>query len=656
MRISIAVRVAALSLCLAAPFLSRAQFQEPTKEELSMTDDPKAPGAAAVYLYREETADDALHYHGYYSRIKVLSEKGKELATVHIPYEHGNFKVTDIKGRTIHADGTVIPLTTKPTDLVDVKTKGFQVNTMVFTLPSVEVGSILEYRLQLRYDDEHVSSPTWQVMQPYFVHKAHYFFNPSHSAYLTNERGQNLSRLMYSIRAGNDDKVVQTPRGQYSFDVTDVPAIPTEDWMPPLNSLNWKVEFYYTQYYSGSDFWQTEGKRWLRESDHFAEPTNTLKQAAAQIVAAGDTDDQKAHKIYDAVMKLENTSFTREKSSIELKREGIKQVKDATGAWNEKSGSSDDLALLYVALARAAGLQAWPMQVVDRNRAIFDSNYLTIDQLDDYIAIVKVGDKETYLDPGERMCPFGMLHWKHALAGGLRGSASGPGYGVTPAPQYTQAQTQRIGDLYVDADGSVKGSVRYVLSGQDALHWRQLTLRNDEDEVKKRFNESLRESMPDGVEADFDHFLALDDYNTNLIATVKISGNIATATGKRFFLPGLFFDSHARHPFVAQDKRTIPVDVKYARVEKDDVTYHFPDGYTMESGPQATTVPWANHAMLQIKTGPATNGIEVARTLAYNFTILDPKEYDGLHDFYQKVATADQQQLVLTRASVAKGN
>ena len=47
--------------------------------------------------------------------------------------------------------------------------------------------------------------------------------------------------------------------------------------------------------------------------------------------------------------------------------------------------------------------------------------------------------------------------------------------------------------------------------------------------------------------------------------------------------------------------------------------------------------------------------VTVDRTMAYNFTILDAKEYSDLHDFYQKVATADQQPLVLTRAT-AKGN
>ena len=73
---------ALLCLCFLVPPLSHAQFQEPTKEELQMTQDPKAPGADAVYFYREETTDDALHFHGYYERIKVLTEKGKEQATI----------------------------------------------------------------------------------------------------------------------------------------------------------------------------------------------------------------------------------------------------------------------------------------------------------------------------------------------------------------------------------------------------------------------------------------------------------------------------------------------------------------------------------------------------------------------------------------------
>jgi hypothetical protein len=122
MRIPIVLQTAVLLAFTVSPALVRAQFQQPTGEELKMTADPKAPGAAAVYLYNEEIDNDPLHYQAIYTRIKVLTEKGKELATVELPYLRGDWKISDISGRTIHADGTVIPLTGKPEDLLSEKT------------------------------------------------------------------------------------------------------------------------------------------------------------------------------------------------------------------------------------------------------------------------------------------------------------------------------------------------------------------------------------------------------------------------------------------------------------------------------------------------------------------------------------------------------
>jgi hypothetical protein len=176
------------------------------------------------------------------------------------------------------------------------------------------------------------------------------------------------------------------------------------------------------------------------------------------------------------------------------------------------------------------------------------------------------------------------------------------------------------------------------------------------EEVQKQFIESVRESIPEGVQADFDHFVALDDYNSNLIGFVKISGNIGAATGKHFFLPGLFFESRARHPFVAQEKRITPIDLHYAKMELDDVVYHLPSGYTVESSPKTSNVTWPNHAVLKINSATTNGSVEVVRSFACGFTLLEAKDYNDLHDFYQKVAAADQQQLVLTRAPESKGN
>ena len=657
MRICGLLRHTLLLLVAVTPSLLRAQFQQPTDEELKMTSDPKAPGAAAVYLYREETTDDTLHFHSYYERVKVLTEKGKELATIRIPYEHGEFKVTNILGRTIHADGTVIPLTVKPTDLVDVKSKGYQVNTMVFTLPSVEVGSILEYRLDLRYDDNMVSEPTWQIQQPFFVHKAHYMFKPvggGHS--ITDRSGRGLNWLMFATTGIPQEKVVADNVGRYVVDLTDIPPIPDEDWMPPLNTIKERVDFYYTYATSGKDFWESEEKHWAKEAERFTNPGNPIKAAAAEIVGAATGEEQKARLIYTAVMKLDNTDFSRKKSEAELKAENIKAIRNAEDVWAQKSGSSDDMALLYVALARAAGLKVWPMEVVDRSRAIFDPRFLNAGQLDDYIAVIELGGKEIFLDPGQKMCPFGLLQWKHMLATGIRLSDKGPAEQTTPAIPYSNAVTKRVAELDIDPTGALKGTVRVLMVGPEALRWRQMALENDVDEVKKRFNESMQEDLPDGVQAEFDHFLGLDDYNSDLMAIVKVSGNIGTATGKHVFLPGFFFESHAKHPFVAQDKRSVPIDVHYPRLTTDDVTYHLPPAFTVESAPQTPGASWPNHAVLKSATSTSADGVEVTRTLAYNFTLLRADEYGELHDFYQKVATADEQQLVLDRAPMAHGN
>ena len=655
----LSVRLALLFLAIAAPTVVRAQFQPPTDEELKMTADPKAPGAAAVYLYREEKTDDHLHYHSYYERIKVLTEKGKELATVNIPYEHRTFKVTDIKGRTIHADGTIVPLSAKPSDLMNFRAGSVQINDMVFTLPDVEVGSILEYSLQIRYDDTMVSSPSWEIQQPYFVHKAHYVFTPDSGGghYITNSRGDTLDRLAYTSTSSSIvSKVVHDINGNYTLDLLDIPPIPSDDWMPPLNTIKWRLEFYYVHAASTANFWVSEGKQWAKDSEHFANPSGFLKNAASQIISPGDSDEQKARKIYAAVMKLDNTRFSRTKSEAERKAEKLKTIKSAEDVWKQQSGTDDEIALLYLALARAAGLKAWPMKVVDRSRAFFDAYVLTVSQLDDYIVIVEIGGKEIYLDPGQKMCPFGMLNWKHTFAGGLRLSDNGASLSRTPFATYKDAVVQRSGLIDVDEHGGIKGSVQFTMDGPDALYWRQLALQNDVEEVKRQFNESMREYLPDGVHGDFDRFLALDDYTVNLIAFIKISGNLGAATGKHFFLPCLFLESNAKHPFVAQDKRDIPIDLQFARMEQDEVTYNLPPGFNVESTPQSATITLPGKAVLKIDATAKTGSVKVVRTFARNFALLPPTDYSALRDFYIKVATADQQQLVLTRATATKGN
>jgi hypothetical protein len=669
-------------LGLTLPLTCTAQkFQEPSREELQMTSDPKAPGAPAVYLYREEKTDNGTHYVSSYARIKVLTELGKEWATVEVPYTPGVTAVPIIEGRTIHSDGTVFPLTGKAEDLLVFKNDRNHLKAAVFTLPSVEVGSILEYKWTIPltggkitgvvdeaeegyYESALVSSiPAWDVQRQLFTHKARFYYNPlgdlernviGNQSIIHYADGELASYLLFSARLPPGVKLQASPNKDYSLELEDIPAIPREANAPPEASRLYQVRFYYTPYVSADAYWENEQKRWSKRLDDYAAGTPAIKNAAGEMTAGLDTPEAKARKLYDFVQTLENTDFSRAKSEAERRKLHLKRdLKKAEDLLNEKSGSGNDLAALYLALVRAAGLEAYGMEVADRDRRIFDPNYLSLSQLDSLLVVLHIDGKDIYLDPGEKLCPFGQLAWNHSLAGGIEQGAKALSY--TPPNSAKDAITAHAADLTVDAQGSVTGTVKILMNGPAALYWRQLNLTADATEVEKQFNESLHTLLPQGVSGEVDKFQGLDTSAGYLSATVKVNGPLGSATGKRMILPAFFFSTGPRPQFVAEEKRETAVDLHYAEQVIDDAVYHLPAGFTVESAPQPTQMPWPDHAALVIKSQPSPGAIDIKHIYARAFVLLDPKEYPALRDYYQKLATTDQQQVVLG-PSTAAGN
>lgn len=646
-----------LSCFLLSPLSAFAfpEWQQPTPDELKMTADPAAPDSPAVYLFLEEKVDDPLHYHSFYARIKILTEKGKEMyGDISLPYEAQVFKITDISGRTIHPDGTVIPFAGKPLDKLVMHSGGMRVMEKVFSMPDVQVGSIIEYRWQLRYDDNTFSSPNWYIQQPVFVHKAHYHFNPTKTSrtIVHTEHGHEdvVNRLSYSFSLPSGVKVREGLDG-FDLSVENIPALPDEDYMPPMRSFAYRVTFYYSPWAGVDEYWKNQGRYWTKDVERFADVSPKIKADVQTIVAPGDSDQQKAEKIYAAVMKFENTSFTRTHSAEENKAEGLK-VKTAADIWDQKRGSNDEIARLYLALARAAGLKAYQMIVVNRDQNILQQAYLNWDQLDDEIVIVSIGGKEVYLDPGQRYCEFGKLHWKHTWTNGVRQTDNGTAIALTSGMEYAANREDRYANLKLSADGTVSGQIRVTMFGVQALRWRQAALRSDEAEVKKEFENDLQQQMPSGVQVKTNHFISMDDPTTALMAIVDVSGSIGTATGKRVFLPAVFFEANAK-PLFVQSKRENMVDLHYPRTVQDQVTIDLPANLSVESLPQKSEVKFLPFAVYASVFAVKDNQFQYARRLLLGTPFYKADEYGQLRDFYQKLNTADQTQLVLKVGAVA---
>jgi hypothetical protein len=91
----------ALALCAATMPIQAAQWLPVTAQELQMTDEPQAPKASAVLLYRQVDRDDNISEERDYLRVKILTEEGRQYANVELVFDSTWESILDIEARTI---------------------------------------------------------------------------------------------------------------------------------------------------------------------------------------------------------------------------------------------------------------------------------------------------------------------------------------------------------------------------------------------------------------------------------------------------------------------------------------------------------------------------------------------------------------------------
>jgi len=187
-------------------------------------------------------------------------------------------------------------------------------------------------------------------------------------------------------------------------------------------------------------------------------------------------------------------------------------------------------------------------------------------------------------------------------------------------------------------------------TGQEALQLRQLALSTDADSVKQQTERMITAQVPDGIQAHVDHISGLGDPSKQLVAVVSFTGSLAGRTGSHIVLPRLFFETKETNPFPADDSRTLAIDMHYPAQEKEQITYVFPSGFTLEGKPLDASLKWEENAAYKLISKVDATSITTGRFLTRGFTLLNASEYDKLRDFYDKVAVADRQQIALTAA------
>jgi hypothetical protein len=644
-------------------------FIKPTPEELAMKELPGFPNAAAVVLSREELTIDDLHVVKHHDRIKVLSEEGKKYANVELYYvsfsEYGDNAYTDDKklgeiiGRTIHADGTIIPFTGKPYVKTMESSKHVKYQAKVFTLPDVEVGSIIEYSYTTRYDDHAFESPEWFIQGDLYLKSAHYEWYPT-TKELVDYKERSINAISWfpllppGAKIVQEEKLNPSPVGgkthAYTLDVKDVPPIVEEELEPPVKSYSYRVLFNFTAYRSADEFWKSEGKEWSKRVDSFSDPNSSLKEATATVIAGAATPEEKLRKIYAKVMELENTRYTRERDKREDKAQGEK-IKTVADVLKLQRGSPYQLTEVFLGMARAAGLKAYGMMVPDRSLELFTPAWLSFQQFDDLIAIVSVDGKDVYFDPGSRYMPYGHLAWQHTFVTGLRQTDGGTAFGPTGGDNYKDNRTTRVANLNMDEKGEVTGKIDMTYTGTRALNWRHSALRGDEESLHHALEKAMTDDLPKSLEVKVGAIENLNDYEKPLKVSYTVTGTLGTITGKRLLMPADLFAAGNSATF-PHEKREQPVYFEYPESLQDALRINFKKGFAVEATPVADTFKFMDQELYSLNVSADATSFTTRRNHVQGEAIVFTKDYVPLRQFYSQFESKDKESVVLKMVPV----
>jgi len=617
-------------------------------EHLAMREFPADPDAQAVIL--QDVADILVERDGTveylrHRRVKVLGEGAYSLATVSLVYDTSDRSqsVDRVRGQTFvpQPDGSVRRVALDRSGIFTENLQGGR-RRITFTLPALEPGAVFEY--SYRYENASpLLIPRWdfQESEPVLYSEyrvehprtfAYTFLTPNAPFFTVNtqERGS---------RAGGETTIRR-------WVLVDVPALREEPYMTTLDDHLIRLEGQLSEHFHprlgpvkvlGS--WE-ELATTLRDHPDLGRALRVprgLRRQAETLTAGVDGDEARARALYDFV----RTSVSWDGRRRVFTESPLARVLEAG------RGTAAEANLLLVALLREAGLTAEPVLLSTRDNGAVIEGFPLVSQFNLTAAAVRLGGRWTLLDATDPVRPFGMLP-AEALNHRAWVVGERPEWVGVP-PGQSAHRIHLTGE--VSPEGTLVGTIRSERSGYSGAAARRAVREHGASGY-------LTDALLDGVaglgvaDARVEHE---DDLEEALVATasVRLDGYLQTAAGLSMMhvKPLLREDEN---PF-RRETRTFPVDFAYPRTVEFTAEVRLPEGYTVDESPGRSFFVLPNSGGVYERSLDVRDGVmhvAVRRTLLRSR--MDPPAYPALREFFERVASAERDVLVLRPTASAE--
>lgn len=636
-------------LALAASALARpaaADFPPVTDAERTLKTVSGEPGAPAVTLFknaelwmmdiaRQETSSRL----AVRTRVKILTEEGKSHGEISIPHS-GYVRLQSFRGRTVLPDGRVVPV---PADAKFKRRMSRRDRTFVTSVafPEVEIGAILDYEYELRFD-------SLFLLEPWFFSDE---VPVAHSEIVYHFPAEIQARVWARdpLKAGLQQDKNQAVRGKLVFRAwaDNLPAIAPEPSGVPFSDLATQMMMVPTVFDNGyahqklMDDWAATSDLIFSQYDGARRRAGSAKRKAKELAGAPKLSTRdKTSALY---------RFVRDEIETE-ELEGVFLGGDSSvdGVLSEKRGHYAEKALLLETMLDAVKVDARLVWASDRGRGIIDVQLPNPTWFQKVLVAAQIDGQRVFLDPSDTSLGMGQLQPGYEGTPAVLPDRKKPETITLPDTPFDQNRREAALDLALDAEGALAGSGRLTFAGHHA--WQRIGWIGDSPTAEEAWKKWLEEELDGFRVAGVKIEESVEERKLEVSWSMAqreedALGDEAAVVPSRPLGP-------VTQPFVlGAARRRSPVLFEYG--DRDDVTLtlRWPEGWQVESSPKpaARTSP-AGAIAVSVEVDEPARALTYKRRLDITRKSFESRDlFEAIRNLFAETEKSDGQSIVLVR-------
>ncbi len=613
------------------------QMGRTSLEELKMSSYVKDSTANAVVLEEQgRTYLSEKHNLDFrtdvYRRIKIFDKKAFNLGTISISlYDKQEAKnIEAYSYQLVDGEMKKIKLEKKNIFKKDVNQKW---NEVVFTMPNLQEGGIIEYKYSVI--SPYTSVDDWDFQSDIPKIKSDYVFT-----YLGNYK-YNV-RLKGNLRLDRNDssvkkKCVRVPGvgegacGVLTYGMDSIPAFKSEQYMLSKENFISHLAFDLISITYTDGRVKKYTKTWEDADRSFKEnfldgQVNKKKYFARSIpehILAVENPLERTKQVY----KYIQDRFTWNKRYWALKKISVRD------AYESRNGGVDAINLSLFNSLQAAGIESYIVMIATRNRALPTKLFPVTNDFN-YVIVKAVVDGKTYfLDATDKFLSFGQLPIRCLNGEGRVLDFKKGSYWELVKPILDNS-TRMFVKLSVNENGEIEGDVNVSKKGYFASDNREEFSKKSEDD----YISDLESGMLDYEIEEYKSSNLTDlekpfSENFTFVSTETIEGQ------KSIRINPFYYFRVASNPFQLEE-RNYPVDFAYPRKYTYTLNFTIPDGYEIGELPKNAAVKTpGNGATFVFRTKISGKVLTVNYRYLIRKKVFSSEEYYYLKQFFSDLIT-----------------